>query len=93
MHPLPATLNSTAAGQLRSSLKQAITGPDPIVLGGAQVDQIGLACLQVLVAARKAAGDAGKEFRIEQPSETMATMIRLCGLDQLLEPVAEGVNA
>ena len=89
---LPAILNSTAAGPLRSSLRQAIASAEPVVMVGDQVEQIGLACLQVLAAGRKAAQQAGVEFRIDQPSEVMTNMIGLSGLD-LLQPTAEGVSA
>ncbi len=89
---LPAILNSTAAGPLRSSLRQAIGSAEPVIVKGDQVEQIGLACLQVLVAARKAAKAAQVEFRIDQPSEAMANMITLSGLD-LLPTAAEGASA
>ncbi|MBH9538560.1 STAS domain-containing protein [Novosphingopyxis sp. YJ-S2-01] len=90
---LPATLNSAASGLLRCNLRQAIGNAQPVILLADQVEQIGLAGLQVLLAARKAAGDARVEFRIDQPSDAMVNMVKLSGLDVLLEPAEEGASA
>lgn len=83
---LPSTLDTAAAGQLRLTLKGLVERGEPLMLDGGGVDRIGQASLQVLVAARAAAGEAGLPFRIDAPSPALDEMARLAGLAILFDP-------
>lgn len=79
---LPARCDRAAAEALLPQLAAAAPG-DRIVIDGRQVDQIGLAVLQVLVSARRRAGGA-----TIMPSGALLEAGRLAGLSD--ELFAEG---
>ncbi len=83
--PLAPVLDTPAGGDLRQALRAAIAERQPLVIDGAGVEQIGLACLQVLAAARIAADGAGLPFRIANPSAPLLTMATLAGLVPALD--------
>ncbi|MEH3107108.1 MAG: STAS domain-containing protein [Sphingomonas fennica] len=82
--PLPAILDTNAGGELRRRLRAAIGEGQSLVIDGSAVEQAGLACLQVLAAARIAADAAGLDFRIAAPSDSLKAMIALAGLGPAL---------
>lgn len=87
-HPLPPTLDTTAAGPLRHALLARIERGEPLHLDGAEVTRIGQACLQVLASARATAATRGLGFRLDARSDALARMVTLAGLDAALAPVA-----
>jgi chemotaxis protein CheX len=80
---LPASLDGAAAGPLADLLRERLADGQPIALDGAQVDRVGLACLQVLLSARAAAIGGGMPFTIATPSETFTATIGLAGCPDL----------
>jgi anti-anti-sigma regulatory factor len=82
--PLPAVLDTPAAGELRTTLRQSIRGGQPLSLDGAGVERVGLACLQVLVAGKAAAARAGVNLSIVHPSQSLTDMATMAGLGTLL---------
>ena len=83
---LPASLDTLAAGTLRTNLKNTIDRGESVLLNGGDVEQVWQACLQVLVSAQQAAKEAKLVFRIEDPSDALTGMAQLAGLDLLLQP-------
>jgi chemotaxis protein CheX len=82
--PLTAVLDTAAAGPLRFALCRAIEDGTPLTIDGSAVERVGLACLQVLAAARAAAAAAGVGFGIIRPSTPLADMAKLAGLGALV---------
>lgn len=86
--PLPASLDTSAAGPLRHDLIACIDRGEGVRLDGSEVARVGQACLQVLAAARACAAERGVGFRIDMPSDALVRMIALAGLDAALAPSA-----
>ena len=84
--PLAPRLDTAAAAPLQQMLTDRIGRGEAVVLDGSAVERTGLACLQVLAAARTAAVAHGLAFRVEQPGEPLAEMARLAGFDAILDP-------
>jgi len=82
--PLPAILDTPAAGPLRVTLRQAVEKGQPLLLDGAAVERIGTACLQVLLAGREAAARGALPFAIVNPAPALVEMAALAGLDDLV---------
>ncbi|WP_375250105.1 STAS domain-containing protein [Sphingomonas sp.] len=80
---LAAVLDTSAAGPLRMALRRAIEAGEPITIDGSLVDRAGLACLQVLEAARQTASAAGLSFTIEAPSAALSDIATIAGLGEL----------
>lgn len=80
---LASVLDTTAAAPLRQALLDLIASGDAIVLDGSQVNQVGQACLQVLASAQAMAASIRADFELQNPSEPLASMIALAGLDSL----------
>lgn len=83
---LGVSLDTAAAAPLRQELLDRLARGAPLRLDGAKVRRIGLACLQVLIAARAAAAAEGLAFAIVEPSDPLRTMATLAGLDAVLAP-------
>lgn len=81
---LTSVLDTGAAAPLRQALLDLIASGDAIVLDGSQVTQAGQACLQVLASAQAMAGSVPVDFELHHPSEPLASMIALAGLDALV---------
>jgi len=81
---LAPVLDTTAAAPLRQALLDLIASGDAIALDGAQVTQAGQACLQVLASAQAMAASIRTDFELQNPSEALASMIALAGLDTLV---------
>lgn len=82
---LPPILDTEAATPLRSALVQAIGNGEPLILDGSAVARIGMACLQVLAAAKMAAEAIGLPFWLCEPSAALAGAARMTALDALIE--------
>ncbi len=87
-HPLPATLDTTAAGPLRHALLARIERGEPLHLDGSEVTRIGQACLQVLASARATAAARGLAFRLDPRSDALGRMVTLARLDAALDSAA-----
>ncbi|EZP48642.1 MULTISPECIES: STAS domain-containing protein [Sphingomonas] len=90
---LPATLDTTAASPLRVALLDQIERGEPVHLDGSEVSRVGLACLQVLASARATAADRDLDFTLERPSEALARMIGVAGLNEALDVAADAGTA
>ncbi len=89
--PLPATLDTSAAGPLRHALLAGIERGEALRLDGAEVARIGQACLQVLASGRASALAGGLGFRIDNPSDALTRMIQLARLDALFDPAPDAI--
>jgi chemotaxis protein CheX len=81
--PLPPVLDTAAAGPLRQALREALDRRAAITVDTANVERIGLACLQVLAAAATAAAAEGVALRLEPATGPVPDMAALAGLDLL----------
>jgi chemotaxis protein CheX len=86
-YPLGASLDTAAAGPLRAALLDLVERRQPLLLDGAGVTRVGIACLQVLASARATAAADGLGYRLVDASEPLGTMATLAGLAALLDPV------
>lgn len=73
---LPAELGLAAAEPLRAALVRAIDAGAALTIDGAAVERISTACLQVLLAAARAAERGGMAFRIINPSQVLSDAVR-----------------
>ncbi|MEH3047786.1 STAS domain-containing protein [Sphingomonas adhaesiva] len=80
---LSTRLDTDAAAALRQSLRKLVDDAHPLTVDGSEVEQIGQACLQVLVAARRTATEQGLAFAIERPSPALVEAATLAALDIL----------
>lgn len=80
---LSTRLDTDAAGALRQSLRQMVEAGQPLTIDGGEVEQIGQACLQVLVAARRAATEQGLAYSVDRPSPALAEAATLAALNVL----------
>lgn len=80
---LSTRLDTDAAGPLRQSLRQLLDTAQPLTIDGGEVEQIGQACLQVLVAARRAATEQGLAYAVERPSPALTEAATLAALNVL----------
>jgi chemotaxis protein CheX len=83
---LPAILDTPAAADLRDALRARIATGEGVLLNGAAVEQAGLACLQLLVAAKAAAAAGGQRFAIDAAAPPLREMASLAGLSALFDP-------
>ena len=81
---LAPVLDTSAATALRQTLLDLIASGDTVTLDGEQVTQAGQACLQVLASAQAMAASIRTDFELRNPSEALASMIALAGLDSLV---------
>lgn len=85
---LAAVLDTAAADPLRRALLAMLEASAPLALDAAAVERAGLACVQVLASARATAAADGLGFDLVDPSPALLEMLRLAGLDTLLDPLA-----
>jgi len=82
--PLAPTLDTSAAVPLRHALLGLIERGEALRLDAAEVARVGQACLQVLASAQAMAASIPTDFELNSPSEPLASMIALAGLDSLV---------
>ena len=82
--PLPQSLVTAAAAPLRTALLDRLDRREAVLLEGGEVERVGLACLQVLAAAKAAADGEGLGFAIIEPSNPLREAATLAGVDRLL---------
>ncbi|MBB3692319.1 STAS domain-containing protein [Sphingomonas sp. BK580] len=78
---LPPRLDTAAAPPLRVALKKLVEQAQPLAIDGSAVEQIGQACLQVLIAARTAAAAQGQPFALTAVSIPFADAAALAAVD------------
>ena len=81
MIELPAVINAAEAERIAEALLERINAKDRIAIDASNVERIGLAGLQVLLAGRNTATDAGLAFAIECFSDPLSDMANLAGVD------------
>lgn len=81
---LPVHGSTVTAGDLRDRALAAIDASTPLNFDGADVESIGQAVLQVLVAARHEALAQGGAFTIANPSAALLARISACRLESAL---------
>ncbi|MES1200258.1 MAG: STAS domain-containing protein [Pseudomonadota bacterium] len=84
---LPAMLDLKAAAALRQELHTHEGAA--LDVDASKVERVGGLCLQVLIAAAAAWRQAGRAFRIQNPSLAFADDVALLGATQLLS-ISEG---
>ncbi|WP_267395659.1 MULTISPECIES: STAS domain-containing protein [unclassified Sphingomonas] len=87
-YPLGTSLDTAAAGPLRAALLGLVERRQPMLLDGAGVARVGIACLQVLASARATAAADGLGYHLADASEPLAAMATLAGLAVVLDPVS-----
>ncbi|WP_277981484.1 STAS domain-containing protein [Sphingomonas phyllosphaerae] len=78
---LPPRLDTAAAPPLRVALKKLVEQAQPLTIDGSAVEQIGQACLQILIAARAAAVAEGQSFALTAVSIPFADAAALAAVD------------
>ncbi|GAA3793860.1 hypothetical protein GCM10022600_13920 [Qipengyuania pelagi] len=81
---LPSNITVGEAERLAQAVIERINAKEPVAIDGGQVERIGLAGLQVLLAARASAIAAGLSFSVDPCSNRLADMADLAGLDDLV---------
>jgi anti-anti-sigma regulatory factor len=89
MLPLPAYCATVAAQDLHGRLLE-VSVPDELSIDAGQVEHVGQAMLQLLVAARREATANGRSFAIIHPSPAFVARVRACRLDEALGLPVEG---
>lgn len=80
---LESTLTIADAAELHEALLGHMRVTTPLVLNASDVEMVDTACLQVIAAAFKTAGEKGVSVRIDAPSECFIGAVRQMGLDVL----------
>lgn len=78
-------LDIAGAGRLREQLMKALSGKQPVILDGANVERVDTAALQVLTAFCHDAGAQNLEIQWKDPAQSLVNAARLLGLQQSLE--------
>lgn len=77
-------------GGLKPRLLEALSAhPDATRLDLSHVVEFDTAGLQLLLTARRYAGDAGRELSVANPSRVVADVLDLCRLGGLLTPTTD----
>ncbi|WP_084580145.1 STAS domain-containing protein [Sphingomonas azotifigens] len=77
---LPAHGTTVTAADLQTRLLQAVDGDGPVEIDASQVESVGQAVLQLLVAAKAEAEKLGKAFTILNPSTAFTDRVNRCQL-------------
>jgi chemotaxis protein CheX len=81
---LAPVLDTAASFALRTALLHAIDAGEKVTVDGVDVERIGLACMQVLAAARTAAERAGTTLIVARASPALIDMVTVAGLGELV---------
>ena len=95
MAPLALPENGTTvlAEELRVRLVMALDSPDPVEIDASQVENVGQAVLQLLVAAHDEAREADKPFTFINPSAAFRERVERCHLSELIGLEPQGADA
>jgi anti-anti-sigma regulatory factor len=79
---------------LKDELSEALEGSDNVLLGISEVEDIGLACLQVLYAAKKRASASGKELHFHGAlPPRLSKRLAACGFLRSVSEAADGFES
>ncbi len=81
---LPVHGSTIVADDLRVKLVLAADHDEELVVDASEVESVGQAVLQLLIAARQEAAARGQPFVISKPSQAFVERIGACGLAELL---------
>ena len=81
---LPAHGTTVTAEDLRVGLVLAADRSEELVVDASDVESVGQAVLQLLIAARREAAERGQRFVIANPSSAFSQRIAACGPTDLL---------
>ena len=81
---LPAHATTVTAAALRDRLVQAADAAGATDIDAADVESVGQAVLQLLVAARRDAQATGRPFAIHNPSAAFVGRVAACRLDEAI---------
>ena len=81
---LPAHGTTVTAEDLRVRLVLAADRNEDLVIDASEVESVGQAVVQLLLAARQEADERGQSFLIASPSPAFLQRIEACGLTELL---------
>lgn len=81
---LPVNANTVSAEDLKVRLVLAADLDEEIQIDASQVESVGQAVLQLLVAARGEAEHKSLDFEITNPSPAFAERVAACGLAEML---------
>lgn len=87
---LEQALDLRAAALLRDEAHQALAQGNDLEVDASAVQRVGLACLQILLSARRSFAAQGVGFTLTAPSEAMVDACRMAGMDELLEQNVQG---
>ena len=84
---LPAKITHNDAGTLARNLTSQVSAqPDVVVVGAQQLVEFDSSALAVLLACRRAALAAGKQFSVNSLPSKLTQLATLYGVVQLLKP-------
>ncbi|GGB74097.1 STAS domain-containing protein [Blastomonas aquatica] len=90
---LPANGTTASAESLRAQLVALLEGPGPAAIDASEVENIGQAVLQLLVAAQTEARAAGQAIEITDPSPAFCERVDQCRLAEPIGLQLEGAEA
>ncbi|SOD90210.1 STAS domain-containing protein [Caenispirillum bisanense] len=78
---LPGTLDNGVAAPLKEAFLEALAAGKPVLaVEAGAVERLSTACIQVLIAAGRAAAEAGREFVVMRPGEPLIAAFDDLGL-------------
>lgn len=90
---LPANAVTASAESLRAQLVSLLDGPGPAVIDASEVENLGQAVLQLIVAAQAQALAAGQSLEITNPSPAFIERVEQCRLSERIGLQLEGAEA
>lgn len=90
---LPANGTTATAEELRVQLVLALDGQAPAQIDASEVENVGQAVLQLLVAAQAEARSAGRPLNFANPSAAFRDRVERCRLAEQIGLESEGVAA
>ena len=92
LHLLP-TLSIDRAAEFKAQLVEAFSASDDVILDFSPVEEIDLACLQLVYAARSTAGAAGKRLAFSgMPSPHVMARLSAAGFLRAVDPNEDGAS-
>lgn len=90
---LPANAVTASAASLRAELVTLLDGPTPAEIDASEVENVGQAVLQLLVAAQAEACAGGQPLAITNPSTAFRERVEQCRLSERIGLETEGADA
>ena len=90
---LPANAVTATAESLRAQLVTLLDGPGPAAIDASEVENVGQAVLQLIVAAQSQARAAGQSLEIINPSPAFCERVEQCRLSESIGLQLEGAEA